>query len=169
MIEGIIRGINGPVVTGIHMKDFAMREMVMVGHKKLIGEVIILEGDVGTVQVYEETEGLMPGEPIISTGKPLSAKCGPGMLKAMFDGIQRPLAKIRELSPVFIPEGIGLMSLDEEKAWEVTLTVSIGDTLCAGDIYATIPETDLIEHRLMVPYDLSNVTVKVFNPMANIR
>ena len=91
-VNGVITGINGPVVTGTGMANFKMREMVMVGDKKLIGEVIILDGDIGTIQVYEETEGLRTGEPILSTGNPLSVKLGPGMLKNMFDGIQRPLA-----------------------------------------------------------------------------
>ena len=95
--------INGPVIRGKNMTDFKMREMVMVGDKKLIGEVIILDGDVGTIQVYEETEGLKIGEEIISTGKPLSVKLGPGMLGNMFDGIQRPLLDIDKINRDFIP------------------------------------------------------------------
>ena len=131
-VKGVISGINGPVVTGTNMTAFQMREMVMVGKKKLIGEVIVLDGDIGTIQVYEETEGLMPGEEILSTGMPLSVKLGPGMLKNMFDGIQRPLEKIQEISPVFIPEGIGLMSIDEEKMWDYKARLSVGDTVKPG-------------------------------------
>ncbi|MDO4288378.1 MAG: V-type ATP synthase subunit A [Eubacterium sp.] len=159
--QGVISGINGPVVTGVGMTAFQMREMVMVGNKKLIGEVIVLDGDVGTIQVYEETEGLMPGEPILATGMPLSVKLGPGMLKNMFDGIQRPLEKIKELSPVFIPEGIGLMSIDTEKLWEVKMQVAVGDVVAPGQIYGTVQETLMIEHRLMVPPTVSGTVVEV--------
>ena len=159
--QGIISGINGPVVTGVGMTSFQMREMVMVGEKKLIGEVIVLDGDIGTIQVYEETEGLMPGEPILSTGMPLSVKLGPGMLENMFDGIQRPLEKIKELSPVFIPEGIGLMSIDTEKLWDVNLKVSVGDTVTPGQIFGTVQETLMIEHRLMVPPNVSGTVLEV--------
>lgn len=158
-IKGIIQGVNGPVVTGYNMTSFSMREMVMVGDKKLIGEVIVLDGDIGTIQVYEETEGLMPGEEIHPTGLPLSVKLGPGMLKNMFDGIQRPLEKIQELSPVFIPDGIGLMSIDEDKLWDVTLNVKLGDQVEPGQIFATIQETLMIEHRLMIPPNLSGEVV----------
>jgi len=148
---GIITGINGPVITGSNMTAFKMREMVMVSDKKLIGEVIILDGDIGTIQVYEETEGLKAGEPIYPTGKSLSVKLGPGMLKTMFDGIQRPLEKIQEISPVFIPEGIGLMSIDEEKKWHYVPTVNVNDPLEDGSIYGIVKETEVVEHRLMVP------------------
>ncbi|MEG2651457.1 MAG: V-type ATP synthase subunit A, partial [Eubacterium sp.] len=160
-IKGIIQGVNGPVVTGYNMTSFSMREMVMVGDKKLIGEVIVLDGDIGTIQVYEETEGLMPGEEIHPTGLPLSVKLGPGMLKNMFDGIQRPLEKIQELSPVFIPDGIGLMSIDEDKLWNVTLNVKLGDQVEPGQIFATIQETLMIEHRLMIPPNLSGEVVDI--------
>lgn len=157
--NGVIRGINGPVVIGTNMKSFSMREMVMVGNKKLIGEVIVLEGDIGTIQVYEETEGLMPGEKIYPTGAPLSVKLGPGMLKNMFDGIQRPLEKIQELSPVFIPEGIGLMSIDDEKPWDVQMCVKTGDHVIPGQTIATIQETLMITHKIMVPPNLKGEVI----------
>lgn len=159
-VKGVISGINGPVVTGTNMTAFQMREMVMVGKKKLIGEVIVLDGDIGTIQVYEETEGLMPGEEILSTGMPLSVKLGPGMLKNMFDGIQRPLEKIQEISPVFIPEGIGLMSIDEEKLWDYKARLSVGDTVKPGQIFGTVQETLMIEHRLMVPPNVKGTVVE---------
>lgn len=133
------------------MSGFKMREMVMVGHKKLIGEVIILEGDTGVIQVYEETEGLRLGEEIVSTGKSLSVKLGPGMIGNIFDGIQRPLMKIDEMNKDFIPEGIGLISLDEEKKWETRMLVQPGMTLKPGDIFGEVEESQLITHRLMVP------------------
>ncbi len=159
--NGVIYGINGPVITGHGMSEFKMREMVLVGNKKLIGEVIILDGDIGTIQVYEETEGLRGGEPIVSTGKPLSARLGPGMLKQMFDGIERPLKAIQEKSPVFIPEGIGLMSLDENKKWDTEIIVKEGDVLKPGQTFATVDETLMVKTKIMVPPNLSGTVVKV--------
>ncbi|WKY46716.1 V-type ATP synthase subunit A [Eubacteriaceae bacterium ES3] len=159
--EGIISAINGPVIKGKNMSSFKMREMVMVGDLRLIGEVIVLEGDIGTIQVYEETEGLKIGEKIMATGRPLSLKLGPGMLKNMFDGIQRPLKRIQNLSPIFIPEGIGLLSIDEEKKWDTSLTVSVGDELMEGAIFGTVQETDVIENRLLVPPGISGTVSEV--------
>lgn len=153
--------INGPVVKANGMASFKMREMVMVGHKKLIGEVIALVGEIGTIQVYEETEGLKINEPVLSTGKPLSLKLGPGIMGNMFDGIERPLHKIQEISKGFIGEGIGLISLDEEKEWLVNLTVKVGDELKSGIIFGLVQETDVIEHRLMVPPGISGTVTSV--------
>ena len=149
--NGIINMINGPVIRGKNMSQFKMREMVMVGSKKLIGEVIILDGDLGTIQVYEETEGLRIGEEIISTGKPLSVKLGPGMLGNMFDGIQRPLQEIDKINKNFIPEGIGLISINEKKLWDVKLCVKVGDSLRPGQVFGAVQETSLISHKLLVP------------------
>lgn len=143
--------INGPVVQATGMTGYQMREMVLVGEKKLIGEVITLEEDLGTIQVYEETEGLRMGESIESTGKPLSLKLGPGLIGNMFDGIERPLKTIDLIQKDFIPEGIGLISLDEEKKWSVIFKVEKGDLVGPGDVFATVEETSLIEHRLMIP------------------
>lgn len=159
--EGIIIGINGPVIKASHMKGFKMREMVMVGNKKLIGEIIILEDDIATIQVYEETSGLKVGEKIISTGKPLSLKLGPGIISNIFDGIERPLVKINDMSYGFIPEGIGLISIDEEKLWDVTMIVKVGDMLKGGDVYAEIQETPLIKHRVMIPPEVSGEVLEV--------
>ncbi|EOD01367.1 V-type ATP synthase subunit A [Caldisalinibacter kiritimatiensis] len=149
--NGIITMINGPVIQGKNMANFKMREMVMVGQKKLIGEVISLSGDIGTIQVYEETEGLKLKEPIVSTGKPLSLKLGPGMLSNMYDGIQRPLKKINEISKDFIDEGIGFISLDPEKEWDVKFLVKKNDDLKPGQIFGEVRETSLIVHKLLVP------------------
>jgi len=161
--EGIVNVINGPVVKGINMSAFKVNEMVTVGKQKLIGEVVSIEGDIATVQVYEETEGLKSGEKIYPTGSPLSVTLGPGMLGNIFDGIQRPLEIIQKISEDFIPEGIGLLSLDKSKEWDVTIIVKIGDVLKAGDIYATVQETPSILHKLMVPNNLSGIVVEV-NP-----
>ncbi|MBU5428246.1 V-type ATP synthase subunit A [Tissierella pigra] len=158
---GKISMINGPVILGEEMTGFKMREMVLVGEKKLIGEIISIDGEYGTVQVYEETEGLKRGEKIVSTGKPLSLKLGPGMLGNMFDGIQRPLKKIRDDFGSFIPEGIGLISIDEEKLWEVSINVKLGDYLKEGEIFGTVQETSLINHKLLVPVGLEGRVITV--------
>lgn len=160
--EGIVSSINGPVVKGFGMGSFKVHEMVTVGQQKLIGEVVSIEGDVATVQVYEETEGLKAGEPVYSTGTPLSVTLGPGMIGNIFDGIQRPLEKIREMDNDFIPEGIGLLNLDMEKKWDVTITAKTGDRLEAGDVYATVQETHRILHKLLVPYNASGTVVKAY-------
>ena len=153
--EGLITLINGPVVKAKHMADFKMREMVMVGDKKLIGEVVSVEGDIGTVQIYEETEGLKSDEKIISTGKPLSLKLGPGLIGNIFDGIERPLERINEMSQGFIPEGIGLISIDMEKQWDVKMFVKDGDAVEEGQLFGEVQETSLITHRLMIPPGIS--------------
>lgn len=159
--EGIVNSINGPVVKGLNMGSFKVNEMVTVGNQKLIGEVVSLDGDIATVQVYEETEGLKAGEKIYSTGNPLSVTLGPGMIGNIFDGIQRPLGKIQTMSQDFIPEGIGLLSLDEEKKWDVTITVKPGDKLKSGEVYATIQETQRILHKLLVPINVSGTVKEV--------
>lgn len=159
-IKGIVSSINGPVVKGFNMGSFKVHEMVTVGQQKLIGEVVSLEGEVATVQVYEETEGLKAGEVIYSTGSPLSLTLGPGMIGNIFDGIQRPLQKIQEMNKDFIPEGIGLLSLDMEKKWDVTITARVGDKLEAGDVYATVQETNRILHKLLVPFNVKGTVVK---------
>ena len=144
-----IKTINGPVVVAKNASSLKIREMVSVGNLKLIGEVISVEGDFATIQVYEDTSGLAANEEIIATGRPLSVRLGPGLLKNMFDGIERPLEKIMDENGAFIPSGIGFENLDEEKDWDVDIKVAVGDTLNVGDIYATIMETKTIEHRLM--------------------
>lgn len=158
---GTVELINGPVVKGTGMAQFKVNEMVTVGERQLIGEVVSLDGEIATVQVYEETEGLRAGEQITSTGAPLSLSLGPGMLSNMFDGIQRPLKKIQTLSNDFIPEGIGLLSLDEEKEWEVKIVVQVGDELEPGHFYGTIQETQSILHKIMVPPYIKGRVVKV--------
>lgn len=149
--QGVIRMINGPVILGENMENFTVREMVVVGENKLIGEVISIEDGLGTVQVYEETEGLKRGEPIEHTWRPLSLKLGPGMIGNMFDGIQRPLNRIKRDHGDFIPEGIGLISLDEEKEWDITMIAKEGDTVVPGQIIAEVPESKIILHKIMVP------------------
>lgn len=146
-----IFSINGPVVKVRDTKDFSMLEMVYVGEKRLIGEVICINSDETTIQVYESTTGLKPGEPVDGSGMPMSATLGPGILSNIFDGIERPLKKLEEISGAFIAEGANVPALDTNKKFEVTITVAEGDRLSGGDIYATCPETPVIEHRCMVP------------------
>jgi len=157
--QGNIIYINGPVVRADHMEDFLLREMVMVSEKKLIGEVISLEGDLGTIQVYEETSGLRMGEKVYSTGKPLSLKLGPGIIGNIFDGIERPLSKIYDSGFKFIPQGIGLISLDEKKSWDVEILVKSGDILKSGEVFARIQETTMIVHKVMVPPEIKGRVV----------
>jgi len=155
--------VNGPVVKANHMEDFMVREMVMVGEKKLIGEIISLEKGLGTIQVYEETSGLRIGEKVEGTERPLSLKLGPGIIGNIFDGIERPLSKIYDLGFKFIPEGIGLISIDEEKLWNVDILVQPGDVLKAGDIFAKVQETSIIIHKIMVPPEIQGKVVSVVN------
>ncbi|MGB6606888.1 MAG: V-type ATP synthase subunit A [Atribacterota bacterium] len=143
--------VNGPVVKANHMEDFMVREMVLVGEKKLIGEIISLEKGLGTIQVYEETSGLRIGEEVQGTEKPLSLKLGPGIIGNIFDGIERPLSKIYEKGFKFIPEGMGLISIDEKKSWDVEILVKLGDNLKSGEVFARVQETSMIVHKVMVP------------------
>ena len=161
MSGNVIYSINGPVVKVKNAKDFSMLEMVYVGHAKLMGEVISISKDLTTIQVYETTTGLKPGEPVISTGSPICVTLGPGILRNIFDGIERPLQAIAEQSGAFIEAGSDVDSLDVEKLWDVTMKVKVGDVLKGGDIYATCPETDLIEHRCMLSPLLSGKVVEV--------
>lgn len=159
MNENIIYSINGPVVTVRDTNAFSMMEMVYVGHKRLIGEVISIHKEATTIQVYETTTGLKPGEPVQPTGGPLCALLGPGILSNIFDGIERPLLDIEKASGAFIGEGLNIPMLDEQKLWDVTVTAQVGQTLSGGEIYAICPETALIEHRAMVPPDLTGEVI----------
>ncbi|MFW5890700.1 MAG: V-type ATP synthase subunit A, partial [bacterium] len=151
---GSVIYINGPVVKGRNMRAFKMREMVLVGKSKLIGEVISVDENIGTLQVYEESEGLGIEEEIHGLGNPLSINLGPGLLGNIFDGIGRPLDSMTEIDKTFIPEGIGLTSIDFEKEWSVNIKVEKGDKLEEGFVYGTLKETELIQHKLMIPTGL---------------
>lgn len=149
--QNVIYGINGPVVTVKNAKGFSMMEMVYVGQQRLVGEIIGITDKLTTVQVYEETSGLRPGDPIVGTGAPMNVTLGPGIIDNIFDGIERPLSEIEKRSGAFISRGSAVSPLDTEKKWNVTLKVKVGDKLSGGMIYATLPETPIIEHRLLVP------------------
>ena len=156
---GIIYGINGPV---IYMKDavgFKMAEMVYVGKERLVGEVISITGNMTSVQVYEETGGLIPGETVIGTGAPLAITLGPGILNGIFDGIERPLDEIAKLSGKFIARGVSVNSLDTEKKWDVKIKVKAGYPISGGMVIAETQETPSILHRSMVPPDIHEAVV----------
>lgn len=154
-----IFSINGPVVKVRDTKDFSMLEMVYVGTKRLIGEVIGINSVETTIQVYESTTGLRPGEPVESSGMPMSATLGPGILSNIFDGIERPLKQLEALSGAFIAEGTNVSALDTTKKYDVTITVSVGEQLDGGAIYAVCPETPMIEHRCMLHPNMSGEVV----------
>ena len=161
MAENVIYSINGPVVKVKDTTAFSMLERVLVGKKKLMGEVISISRSFTTIQVYESTTGLMPGEEVIPTGSPVSVTLAPGILRNIFDGIERPLQAIAERSGAFIATGSDVASLDEEKQWDVRITVKAGDHVRPGQVYATVQETPLIEHRCMIPPQLSGEVVAV--------
>ena len=155
MLENKIYGINGPVVTIKGKTELEMMEMVYVGNSRLVGEVIGITDEATTIQVYEETGGLRPGEPVFSTGSPMCVTLGPGLLTNIFDGIERPLRDIEEISGAFIGKGIDVPSISNTKKWQVTVKVKAGDKLKSGDIFAECPETAVITHRALVPPKMS--------------
>lgn len=154
-----IYAINGPVIKVKDTKDFSMREMVYVGDKKLIGEVIGVSDDFTIIQVYENTDGLKVGEQVYTTGSPMCATLGPGIISNIYDGIQRPLSDMKNLSGAFVSEGSAIPALNGERKFDVTFTVKVGDKVSAGQIYATCPETPLITHKCMIPPSVKSATV----------
>lgn len=153
-MKGEIYRISGPVVTiqGINTR---MYDVVKIGHERLMGEVIGIEGDRSIVQVYEETAGIRPGEPVENTGMPLSVQLGPGLLESIYDGIQRPLPLLRDKMGDFIERGVMADGLDQEKLWEFKSTAKAGDAISGGDVIGTVQETINVEHRIMVPPNVS--------------
>ena len=159
-MSDVIYSINGSVISVINTKSFSMREMVYVGEKELLGEVIRVDEDKTMIQVYESTTGLRPNEPVKGTGHLLNATLGPGILRNIYDGIQRPLDEIAKEQGAFISEGKSVPALDLEKKWNVTMLVKEGETVKEGQIFATTPETSLIEHRSLIPVGLNGTVVK---------
>ena len=159
-MSDVIYSINGSVISVINTKSFSMREMVYVGEKELLGEVIRVDEDKTMIQVYESTTGLRPNEPVKGTGHLLNATLGPGILRNIYDGIQRPLDEIAKEQGAFIAEGKSVPALDLEKKWNVTMLGKEGDTVKEGQIFATTPETSLIEHRSLIPVGLNGTVVK---------
>ncbi|HOA34698.1 MAG TPA: V-type ATP synthase subunit A [Bacillota bacterium] len=151
MEVGRIIKVSGPLVVAENMAGARMYDVVRVSKERLLGEIIELRGDRASVQVYEETEGLGPGEPVYNTGVPLSVELGPGLIEAIFDGVQRPLDVIREQAGDYITRGVEVSPLDRSRKWPFVPRVKAGDTVEAGDIIGTVQETSIVEHRIMAP------------------
>ncbi|WP_027108559.1 V-type ATP synthase subunit A [Lacticigenium naphthae] len=160
---GKVYGINGPVVYVKGRTLFQMAEKVFVGRQKLIGEVISLNSKMTTIQVYEETSGMKPGEPVYSTGYPMSVILGPGILNNIFDGIERPLKDIEKISGDFIKKGVEVTPLNTEKKWQVHLLVAVGQEVLGGTIIAEVPETKTIMHKAMVPPNVEGTVIEIAN------
>ena len=163
-LKNKIYSINGPIIKVQGPTDFAMAELVYVGYDRLVGEIIGIDQFKTTIQVYEETNGLKPGEPIEGTNESMAVELGPGMLDNIFDGIQRPLKEIEKASGFHIKRGINIDSLDREKLWDVTPIIAVGETVSGGEIIAEIPETKAISHKVMVPPDVSGKVIEVSSP-----
>uniref|UniRef100_A0A3B3SR00 H(+)-transporting two-sector ATPase n=1 Tax=Paramormyrops kingsleyae TaxID=1676925 RepID=A0A3B3SR00_9TELE len=151
---GYVHGVSGPVVTASSMAGAAMYELVRVGHSELVGEIIRLEGDMATIQVYEETSGVSVGDPVLRTGKPLSVELGPGIMGSIFDGIQRPLKDINDLTKsIYIPRGVNIGALNRDIKWEFSPSknLRVGSHITGGDIYGSVFENSLIKHKIMLP------------------
>jgi len=151
--NGTIVKVSGPLVVAKDMDNANIFDVVKVGEKGLIGEIIEMRGDKASIQVYEETSGIGPGDPVITTGEPLSIELGPGLIEAMFDGIQRPLNAMQEAANShFLKKGVAVKSLNRTKVWEFNATAKVGDEVEAGDIIGTVQETAVVLHKIMVPY-----------------
>ncbi|MFA9398820.1 MAG: V-type ATP synthase subunit A [Clostridiaceae bacterium] len=161
MKVGRIIKVSGPLVIAENMDEANIYDVVKVSENRLIGEIIEMRDDKASIQVYEETSGIGPGEPVYSTSEPLSVELAPGLIEAMFDGIQRPLNAIRAKAGDFITRGVEVPSLDRERVWHFVPSVKIGDKVSHGDIVGTVQETTVIEHRIMVPFKIEGEIVSI--------
>ena len=162
MKTGRIVKVSGPLVVADSMDEANVFDVVKVGEKKLIGEIIEMRGDKASIQVYEETSGIGPGDPVITTGEPLSVELGPGLMEAMFDGIQRPLdAFMKAANSSFLTKGVEVKSLNREKKWDFNPVVKIGDKVSEGDVIGTVQETPVVLHKIMVPYKVSGIVKEI--------
>lgn len=161
MAEGIIKKVAGPLVIAKGMKDANMFDVVRVSKERLIGEIIEIHGDRASIQVYEETSGLGPGEKVVSTGMPLSVELGPGLIGSIFDGIQRPLDDIMKVSGNNLARGVEVPSLKREKKWDFVPCVKTGDFLNGGDIIGTVAETEIVTQKIMVPPNISGTVAEI--------
>ncbi|MBP3719325.1 MAG: V-type ATP synthase subunit A, partial [Eubacterium sp.] len=162
-VVGKIKKVAGPLVIATGMRDADMFDVVRVSNERLIGEIIEMHGDEASIQVYEETAGLGPGEPVESTEVPLSVELGPGLMGSIYDGIQRPLTKIMEVTGGNLLErGVEVPSLDREKKWDFVATAKVGDKVQAGDIIGTVQETEVVTQKIMIPYGVEG-TIKSIN------
>lgn len=159
--HGIITKVSGPLIVAKGMQDVQVYDVVHVSDKHLIGEVIELRDDLASIQVYEETAGIGPGEPVYFTNLPLSAELGPGLIEGIFDGIQRPLDHIYEIAGNTIPLGIDVPKLSREKIWHFIPSMKVGDKVVGGDIIGEVKETKVVNHKIMVPPNISGEIVKI--------
>jgi len=162
MSQGVVVKVSGPLVVATGLPEAKMYDVVKVGKQGLIGEIIEVHGERLSIQVYEETAGIGPGDPVISTGVPLSVELGPGMLEGIFDGIQRPLDAIEAKAGSFITRGIEVPALNREKKWAFKPTVKKGAVVTGGDIIGTVQETVIVEHRIMIPPNLSGTIEEIY-------
>ena len=161
MAQGTIVKVAGPLIVAEHMADARMYDVVRVSKNRLVGEIIELRGDRASIQVYEETSGLGYGEPVESTGAPLSVELGPGLIESIFDGIQRPLTKIRDKVGERITRGVEVPALDRGVRWNFEPRVAPGDKVVAGAIIGVVKENTVVEHRIMVPYGISGQVTEI--------
>ncbi len=167
-MQGTIIKVSGPLIVAGGMADVQMYDVVRVSDKHLIGEVIELRGDRASIQVYEETGGIGPGEPVVSTGAPLSVELAPGLIESIYDGIQRPLDVVRRQAGDRIARGIMVDALDHEKLWEFVPVAKVGDELTGGDVLGTVQETEAVLHKIMVPPGVSGKLTWLHAGQANI-
>jgi V/A-type H+/Na+-transporting ATPase subunit A len=162
LTQGTIVKVSGPLVIAGGMRHANMFDVVRVSEHRLIGEIIEMHGDRASIQVYEETAGLGPGEPVVSTGAPLSVELGPGLIEKMFDGIQRPLEEMREMVGSNITRGIEVNALDRKKKWSFQPALEKGIRVQAGDIIGTVQETVVVEHRVMIPFGIKGTIEEIY-------
>lgn len=169
MKAGKIVKVAGPLVVAEGLENVKVYDVVKVGEKKLIGEVIEIRGDQASIQVYEETSGIGPGDEVISTGEPLSVELGPGLIESMFDGIQRPLERYMKASnSSFLERGVEVFSLDREKVWDFKQVVNVGDKVSFGDVIGTVQETPVVLHKIMVPYGVEGSVKEIKTGKFNV-
>src|SRR5690554_4898863 len=158
---GVIKKVSGPLIVADHMEEANVFDVVRVSDKRLIGEVLEVRGSLASIQVYEETSGIGPGEPVYLTGEPLSVELGPGLLEGIFDGIQRPLTGIYEKNDMYIPVGVDLPRLNRTKRWIFNATVEVGTEVKSGDIIGYVDETSILKHYVMVPHGVNGKIKKI--------
>ncbi len=161
MNTGVIKKVAGPLVVAEGMRECNMFDVVHVSNMNLVGEVIEMHGDQASIQVYEETSGLGPGEPVVSTGTQLSVELGPGLIESIYDGIQRPLDDIMKVSGNNLSRGISVPALKRDKVWQFKATAKVGDKVEGGDLIGTVQETDIVLHKIMVPAGISGVIKEI--------
>lgn len=161
MSKGVIRKVSGPLVIAGGMRDANMFDVVRVSHQRLIGEIIEMHGDEASIQVYEETSGLKPGEEVVSMGVPMSVELGPGLITSIYDGIQRPLHSIMEMAGNLLKRGVEVAALDRSKKWEFRAIVRKGDRVEAGDVLGTVEETPVVTQKIMVPYGIEGTVTSI--------